>query len=120
MVFFKKPYTVRSYGKTSWANGSPTSSYIDRTVSLDVQGITRTNQDEQSGRMTTGSLTVYSDEELHPAEADKKYSGDRIFVLDRWYVCRQSVRWFNTILAHWVSQFEAVEGEESDGESNDN
>ena len=80
MVFFKKPYTVRSYGVTSWANGSPTSSYTDRTVHLDVQGITRTNQDEQSGRMTTGSLTVYSDEELHPAEADKKYSGDRIFL----------------------------------------
>ena len=67
MVFFKQPYTVRSYGKTSWANGSPTSSYTDRTLYLDVQGVTRTNQDEQSGKITAGSLTVYSDEELHPA-----------------------------------------------------
>lgn len=120
VVFFKKPYKVRRYGKTEWKNGVSSSPYTDETLYLDVQGVTRANQDEQSGKMTTGSLTVYSNEEMRPAEADQKHSGDRIFTMGRWYVCKQSVYWGNTILRHWVSQFEAVEGEESEGTADDN
>lgn len=46
-------------------------------------------------------------------------SGDRLFFGGHWYVCRQSVYWGNTILKHWVSQFDAVEGEKGDDAEND-
>lgn len=116
-MFFKKPYLVRRYGKTTWENGVAVASYTDETLHLDVQGITRTTQDDTSGKNISGSLTVYSNEELRPAEPDMKHSGDRLFLFGHWYVCRQSVYWGNTILKHWVSQFEAVEGEK--GENDD-
>lgn len=119
MVFFKKPYLVRRYGKTSWENGAPTASYTDSKLYLDVQGVTRTAQDDTSGKNIAGSLTVYSNEELHPAEPDNMNSGDRLFFGGHWYVCRQSVYWGNTILKHWVSQFDAVEGEKGDDAEND-
>lgn len=119
MVFFKKPYKVRRYEKTEWNNGSSSALYADETLQLDIQGVTRSNQYDSSGKSTTGSLTVYSDEELHPAEPDRQHSGDRIFVLGRWYVCTQSVYWGNTILKHWVSQFEAVDGEKDEDMSDD-
>ena len=119
MKIFKHPYTVRRYGKTSWENGCPSAPYSDVTLNLDVQGVTRTAQDDTSGKNIAGSLTVYSNEELHPAEPDNMNSGDRLFFGGHWYVCRQSVYWGNTILKHWVSQFDAVEGEKGDDAEND-
>ena len=119
MKIFKHPYKVRRYGKTGWENGCPSAPYSDVTLNLDVQGVTRTAQDDTSGKNIAGSLTVYSNEELHPAEPDNTNSGDRLFFGGRWYVCRQSVYWGNTILRHWVSQFDAVEGETGDDAEND-
>lgn len=119
MVFFRKPYKVRRYGKTSWDKGYASAPYDDVTLQLDVQGTTRTNQDDPAGRYSTGSLTIYSDEALHPSEPDKQDTGDRIEVMGRWYVCRSSVYWGNTFLKHWVSQFEAVDGEPNGGDEND-
>ena len=103
MKIFKHPYKVRRYGKTGWENGCPSAPYSDVTLNLDVQGVTRTAQDDTSGKNIAGSLTVYSNEELHPAEPDNTNSGDR----------------GNTILKHWVSQFDAVEGEKGDDAEND-
>ena len=119
MVFFKKPYKVRRYGKTDWTNGYASAPYNDVVLDLDVQGTTRTNQDDPGGRYSTGSLTVYSNEALHPSEPDRQDTGDRIEVMGRWYVCKSSVYWGNTFLEHWVSQFEAIDGEQNGGGGND-
>lgn len=48
---------------------------------LDVQAKTRRNQDDPAGQTTTGTLTVYSDMELHPAESDDQTDGDRLFYM---------------------------------------
>ena len=119
MNIFKRPYEVRRYGKTSWEDGVASAGYEDVRLMLDVQAKTRRNQDDPAGRTTTGTLTVYSDMELHPAESDDQTDGDRLFYMGKWYVCKSSVCWGNTILSHWISEFEAVDGENERGKRDD-
>lgn len=119
MNIFKRPYKVRRYGKTSWEDGVASAGYEDVRLMLDVQAKTRRNQDDPAGRTTTGTLTVYSDMELHPAESDDQTDGDRLFYMGKWYVCKSSAYWGNTILSHWISEFEAVDGENERGKRDD-
>ena len=81
MNIFKQMYTVRRYKGTSWDSGTSETTYSDMQLPLDVQAKTRRNQDDASGRSTTGVLSIY---------------------------------WGNTILKHWISEFEAVEGEKGE------
>ena len=115
MNIFKRSYKVRRYGRTSWEDGVASAGYEDVQLMLDVQAKTRRNQDDPAGRTTTGTLTVYSDTELHPAESDDQTDGDRLFYMGKWYVCKSSIYWGNTILSHWISEFEAVDGENERG-----
>lgn len=115
MNIFKRLYTVRRYGEIDWKKDQPTAPYTDAKMMLDVQAKTRTNQDDPAGRVVTGKLTVYSDVELHPAESDEQTSGDRLLYMGKWYVCRSCVYWGNTILRHWIAEFEAVDGETERG-----
>lgn len=119
MNIFKRSYKVRRYEKTSWEDGVASAGYEDAQLMLDVQAKTRRNQDDPAGRTTTGTLTVYSDMELHPAEYDDQTDGDRLFYMGKWYVCKSSVYWGNTILSHWISEFEAVDGENERGKKDD-
>ena len=34
--------------------------------------------------------------------------------MGQWYACKSSIYWGNTILKHWISEFEAVEGEKGE------
>ena len=70
MNIFKQMYTVRRYKGTSWDSGTAETTYSDMQLPLDVQAKTRRNQDDASGRSTTGVLTVYSDVQLLPTEPD--------------------------------------------------
>lgn len=81
MNIFKRSYKVRRYGRTSWEDGVASAGYEDVQLMLDVQAKTRRNQDDPAGRTTTGTLTVYSDMELHPAESDDQTDGDRLFYI---------------------------------------
>ena len=119
MNIFKRSYKVRRYGRTSWEDGVASAGYEDVQLMLDVQAKTRRNQDDPAGRTTTGTLTVYSDMELHPAESDDQTDGDRLFYMGKWYGCKSSVYWGNTILSHWISEFEAVDGENERGKRGD-
>ena len=119
MNIFKRSYKVRRYGRTSWEDGVASAGYEDVQLMLDVQAKTRRNQDDPAGRTTTGTLTVYSDTELHPAESDDQTDGDRLFYMGKWYVCKSSIYWRNTILSHWISEFEAVDGENERGKRDD-
>ena len=119
MKIFKKPYTVRRYQKPSWEGGLPGVPYRDITLNLDVQDNRRKNQGDRGGRSTSGSLTVYSNIQLFPAEPSKQIDADRLLFMGRWYVCTEAVYWGNTILAHWTCTFEAVEGEEPEEEEGD-
>ena len=119
MNIFKRSYKVRRYGRTSWEDGVASAGYEDVQLMLDVQAKTRRNQDDPAGRTTTGTLTVYSDTELHPAEFDDQTDGDRLFYMGKWYVCKSSIYWGNTILSHWISEFEAVDGENERGKRDD-
>ena len=78
---------------------------------LDVQAKTRTNGDAVEGQSMQAKLTVYSDVELFPAEPGQQSSGDRLFYMGHWYVCKSAVYWGNTMLKHWIAEFEGVEGE---------
>lgn len=60
MNIFKQMYTVRRYKGTSWDSGTSETTYSDMQLPLDVQAKTRRNQDDASGRSTTGVLTVYA------------------------------------------------------------
>ena len=102
MNIFKQMYTVRRYKGTSWDSGTAETTYSDMQLPLDVQAKTRRNQDDASGRSTNGVLTVYSDVQLFPTEPDKQMT------------CKSSIYWGNTILKHWISEFEAVEGEKGE------
>ena len=104
MNIFKRSYKVRRYGRTSWEDGVASAGYEDVQLMLDVQA---------------GTLTVYSDMELHPAESDDQTDGDRLFYMGKWYVCKSSVYWGNTILSHWISEFEEVDGENERGKRDD-
>lgn len=114
MNIFKQMYTVRRYKGTSWDSGTAETTYSDMQLPLDVQAKTRRNQDDASGRSTTGVLTVYSDVQLLPTEPDKQTTGDRLLYMGQWYACKSSIYWGNTILKHWISEFEAVEGEKGE------
>lgn len=114
MNIFKQMYTVRRYKGTSWDSGTSETTYSDMQLPLDVQAKTRRNQDDASGRSTTGVLTVYSDVQLLPTEPDKQTTGDRLLYTGQWYACKSSIYWGNTILKHWISEFEAVEGEKGE------
>ena len=93
MNIFKQMYTVRRYKGTSWGHGTSETAYTDVQLPLDVQAKTRRNQDDSSGRSTTG---------------------DRLFYMGKWYACKSSIYWGNTILKHWISEFEAVDGEKEE------
>ena len=108
MNIFKQMYTVRRYKGTSWGHGTSETAYTD------VQAKTRRNQDDSSGRSTMGVLTVYSDVQLLPTEPDDQTTGDRLFYMGKWYACKSSIYWGNTILKHWISEFEAVDGEKEE------
>ena len=41
-------------------------------------------------------------------------TGDRLLYMGQWYTCKSSIYWGNTILKHWISEFEAVEGEKGE------
>lgn len=112
MKIFKRAYTVRRYQKTSWEAGIPSAPYVDMELMLDVQDNRRTNQGDRGGRSTAGALTVYSDVEIFAAEPDQQIDGDRLFYMGRWYVCTKSVYWGNTILKHWVCEFDSADAEE--------
>lgn len=114
MNIFKQMYTVRRYKGTSWGHGTSETAYTDVQLPLDVQAKTRRNQDDSSGRSTMGVLTVYSDVQLLPTEPDDQTTGDRLFYMGKWYACKSSIYWGNTILKHWISEFEAVDGEKEE------
>ena len=114
MNIFKQMYTVRRYKGTRWDSGTAETPYSEMQLPLDVQAKTRRNQDDASGRSTTGILTVYSDVQLFPTEPDKQMTGDRLLYMGQWYACKSSIYWGNTILKHWISEFEAVEGEKGE------
>ena len=42
-----------------------------------------------------------------------------MFYMGKWYVCKSSIYWGNTILSHWISEFEAVDGENERGKRDD-
>ena len=84
MNIFKQMYTVRRYKDTSWDSGTAETTYSDMQLPLDVQAKTRRNQDDASGRSTTGILTVYSDVQLFPTEPDKQMTGDRLLYMGQW------------------------------------
>lgn len=100
MNIFKRSYKVRRYGRTSWEDGVASAGYEDVQLMLDVQAKTRRNQDD-------------------PAESDDQTDGDRLFYMGKWYVCKSSIYWGNTILSHWISEFEAVDGENERGKRDD-
>ena len=101
MNIFKQMYTVRRYKGTSWDSGTAETTYSDMQLPLDVQAKTSRNQDDASGRSTNGVLTVYT-------------TGDRLLYMGQWYACKSSIYWGNTILKHWISEFEAVDGEKEE------
>ncbi len=111
MNIFKRPYTVRRYGKVDWDDENLTEEYSDMQLMLDVQAKTRTNGDALEGQSVQAKLTVYSDVELFPAEPGQQSSGDRLFYMGHWYICKSAVYWGNTMLKHWIAEFEGVEGE---------
>ena len=81
MNIFKRPYTVRRYGKVDWNDEDLTEEYSDMQLMLDVQAKTRTNGDAVEGQSMQAKLTVYSDVELFPAEPGQQSSGDRLFYM---------------------------------------
>lgn len=111
MNVFKKPYTIRRYGKKTWENGLPRSNYKDYTVYLDIQpqgdGTTRNGD----GHWVTRNVKAYSDVPLVVADPDNGIDGDRVLINGRWYECVGCEYWGNTILTHYECSLTAVEEE---------
>ena len=111
MVFFEKPYTLRRYGKKTWAGGLPESPYTDSEIKLDLQpegdGLVRIDE----GHWVTRTMKAYSDVPLKTADPNASTDADRILYNHFWYECKSCSYWNYAVLAHYECLFEAVETE---------
>ena len=107
MDFFKKPYTLRSFGKTGYVNGSPEPAYSARTVKLDVQPLSSTEALAlPEGIRRDKNIRAIGKTEMKTADDAAGILADRLFYRGQWYECTGADTWGNTP----AGQTEAVFG----------
>ena len=103
---FKRPYTVRKYGKQIIERGYASSPYTDITVKLDVQPL---SPDElialPEGERTVKRIKSFGSEKLASADDYDEIPGDCLYYNGFWYECKSSVQWEHTFLRHYRSEF---------------
>jgi len=103
---FRKPYTVRKYGKQEIVNGYPRAPYTDVKLRLDVQPLSADDlQALPEGQRTVKRVKAYGKNKLTAADEYDGIPGDRLFYQGLWYACTSSVMWEHTALAHYRSEF---------------
>lgn len=105
--FFKKPYTLRTFGKTEFVDGRPRAEYSDRTVKLNVQPLTSTELTAlPEGIRREKNIKAIGKVEIKTADDAARTLADRLLYRGQWYECTSSDTWGNTP----VGQTEAVFG----------
>lgn len=105
--FFKKPYILRSFGKTEFVCGYPRAGYSDRTVKLNVQPLTSTELIAlPEGIRREKNIRAIGRVDMRTADDAAGTLADRLLYRGQWYECTSSDTWGNTP----VGQTEAVFG----------
>lgn len=102
---FKRPYTLRRFGKTELVKGRSHAKYTDQTVSLNVQPLSMAEiATLPDGLRRSKNIKAIGKVELRTAEIG--ILADRLYYRGEWYECTGSDIWGNTP----VGQTEAVFG----------
>ena len=107
MILFPKQHTIRRF-ETVLERGASVSTYRDITVLADVQrnGSGTTTQNE--GNRKTQKLKAWSNEPFQVDDQNAGQTGDWILKDGFWYRCISCQRSNNTLLDHYVSEFELI------------
>lgn len=104
---FKKPYTLRSFGKTEYIGGYPRAEYSDRIVKLNVQPLTSTELVAlPEGIRREKNIKAIGKVDIRTADDAAGTLADRLLYRGQWYECTGADVWGNTP----VGQTEAVFG----------
>lgn len=106
MVFFRNPYVLRHFGDTENVRGREKYRFDERVIEADIQTSTRNNTMNTEGANLTSRIKVWTDEQLTPTDEDSGQLGDWIYYSGRWFQCISSLFAGNTLISHWVSEFD--------------
>lgn len=108
MVFFRKPYTLRHFGEAETVRGRERYKFEESIVHADIQTSTRNNTMDTEGATLTSRIQVWTDEQITPTDQECGQLGDWIYYSGRWFQCISSLFAGNTLISHWVSEFDFV------------
>lgn len=108
MVFFRSPYVLRHFGDIENVRGREKYCYEESIVQADIQTSTRNNTMNTEGANLTSRIKVWTDEQLTPTDEGSEQLGDWIYYSGRWFQCISSLFACNTLISHWVSEFDIV------------
>lgn len=108
MVFFRNSYVLRHFADTENVRGREKYCYDESIVQADIQTSTRNNTMDTEGANLTSRIKVWTDEQLTPTDEDSGQLGDWIYYSGRWFQCISSLLAGNTLISHWVSEFDLV------------
>ena len=115
MNLFRKPYTIRRYGKQEYVKGHATAAFTEtRGVMLDVQTVNPNNMEALAeGFRTSKRIKAFGDFVFQAADQTTGTPGDLLWYSNEWYRCISSVYKEHTILHHCRSDFVSAPSTES-------
>ena len=103
---FRKPYIVRKFGEQTVVNGYASSTYMDKTMRLNIQPQAPDSfEGREEGDTTLKRLKSWGANKLTSADEYEGIPGDLLFYQGIWYECLSSVMWDHTLLSHYQSDF---------------
>lgn len=108
MVFFRNPYVLRHFGDAEIVRGREKYTFEEDIIQADIQTSTRNNTMDIEGADLTSRIKMWTDEQITPTDEDSGQLGDWIYYSGRWFQCISSLFAGNTLISHWVSEFDIV------------
>ena len=112
---FRKPYTVRKYGKQEIIDGYPRAPYTDVKLRLNVQPLSADDlQALPEGQRMVKRVKAFGAARLASADEYEGVPGDRLYYQGLWWDCVSSVMWEHTALRHFRSEFTLLPPEDQE------
>ena len=111
---FKKPYTLRRFGKTELVKGRTRASYSDCTVMLNVQPLSMTELTAlPEGIQRAKNIKAIGKVLIRTADENAGTLADRLYYRGEWYECTGADIWGNTPVGQTEAVFGLVPGVEA-------
>ncbi len=111
---FKKPYTLRRFGKTELVKGRTRASYSDCTVMLNVQPLSMTELTAlPEGIQRAKNIKAIGKVLIRTADENVGTLADRLYYRGEWYECTGADIWGNTPVGQTEAVFGLVPGVEA-------